>query len=627
MPLRMHNFKAIKQVPALPELVDMVLSKTQRKTPTVVRKAYEITRIREFYIKKVRFTQETFSEKINAILHEFPRLDEIHPFYSDLMNVLYDRDHYKVALAQLNTAKRLVEAVSTEYTRFLKHADSLYRCKRLKIAALGRMVKIVKKNREGLSYLEQVRQHLTRVPEIDPNTRTLVLCGYPNVGKSSFMNKLTRADVDVQAYPFTTKSLYVGHMDYNYLRWQVLDTPGILDRPLEQRNTIEMQAITALAHLKAAILYFFDLSQTCGYSIEQQVSLFQSIRPLFADKQLVVILSKKDLKTVAQLSDEERNAFSCILDGNYPLAMISSVTSDGIFAARNLACDLLLKQRTDCKKETGAVKDVLGRLYVSHPGMDNRTRQPLIPESVSIGKKKKKKILEKDIEQMNGGAGVYSADLKKGYFLNEDEKHDVFPEIVNGKNVLDFVSPELDEKINLLGLEEEYLKRTGAYDIGTISEEKKQIRELNEIVERRKGAYIERKRLDKRGNRKLVLRRIEIARKNKELSQQPADTQLEDFRKKLLERAKRVRKNNEKKVVLANSGHVTSPSFETNIKDRRLWGIGNERDLARVNKILKLMHRKHRFESRQGEADRQIPEKKPKHLFSGKMCIGKRNHR
>lgn len=35
-----------------------------------------------------------------------------------------------------------------------------------------------------------VRQHLSRLPSIDPNTRTLLLCGYPNVGKSSFINKV-----------------------------------------------------------------------------------------------------------------------------------------------------------------------------------------------------------------------------------------------------------------------------------------------------------------------------------------------------------------------------------------------------------------------------------------------------
>jgi len=64
----------------------------------------------------------------------------------------------------------------------------------------------------------------------------------------------------------------VGHMDHRYLRWQVIDTPGILDHPLEERNTIEMQAITALAHLQCAVLYFIDISENCGYTIDQQVS-------------------------------------------------------------------------------------------------------------------------------------------------------------------------------------------------------------------------------------------------------------------------------------------------------------------------------------------------------------------
>ena len=43
--------------------------------------------------------------------------------------------------------------------------------------------------------------------------------------------------------------------------FQVVDTPGILDHPLEERNTIEMQAITALAHLRAVVLYIMDVSE------------------------------------------------------------------------------------------------------------------------------------------------------------------------------------------------------------------------------------------------------------------------------------------------------------------------------------------------------------------------------
>jgi nucleolar GTP-binding protein len=63
--------------------------------------------------------------------------------------------------------------------------------------------------------------------------------------------------------------LFVGHTDYKYSTYQIIDTPGILDHPLDQRNTIEMQAITALAHLNASVLYLMDISETCGYTIEQ----------------------------------------------------------------------------------------------------------------------------------------------------------------------------------------------------------------------------------------------------------------------------------------------------------------------------------------------------------------------
>ena len=168
------------------------------------------------------------------------------------------------------------------------------------------MCTLMKKHAASLAYLEQVRQHLARLPSIDPATRTILICGYPNVGKSSFMNKVTRADVEVQPYAFTTKSLFVGHTDYNYLRWQVIDTPGILDRPLEERNTIEMQSITALAHLRAVVLYIVDISETCGYSIRQQAELFDSIKPLFSNKPLVVAFNKTDARSLDALSPDDR---------------------------------------------------------------------------------------------------------------------------------------------------------------------------------------------------------------------------------------------------------------------------------------------------------------------------------
>ena len=86
----------------------------------------------------------------------------------------------------------------------------------------------------------------------------------------------------------------------------MIDTPGILDKPLEDRNTIEMQAITALAHLRACVLCVLDISEQCGYSLEQQCQLFDNIKPLFANKPIVVALNKVDVRTPDQLSLQEK---------------------------------------------------------------------------------------------------------------------------------------------------------------------------------------------------------------------------------------------------------------------------------------------------------------------------------
>lgn len=86
-----------------------MLSKTVRKTPTVVHKGYKISRIRAFYVRKVKFTQQNFHDRLTQIIQDFPKLDDVHPFYADLMNVLYNKDHYKLALGTLNTARHLID--------------------------------------------------------------------------------------------------------------------------------------------------------------------------------------------------------------------------------------------------------------------------------------------------------------------------------------------------------------------------------------------------------------------------------------------------------------------------------------------------------------------------------------
>ncbi|KAE8745997.1 hypothetical protein FOCC_FOCC007255 [Frankliniella occidentalis] len=664
----LYNFKKIAVVPTAKDFVDITLSKTQRKTPTVVHKQYKISRIRQFYMRKVKFTQQNFHDRLSQIIQEFPKLDDIHPFYADLMNVLYDKDHFKLALGQLNTARHLVDNVSKDYVRLLKFGDSLYRCKTLKRAALGRMATIMKRQAPNLQYLEHVRQHLARLPSIDPYTRTILITGFPNVGKSSFVNKITRADVEVQPYAFTTKSLYVGHTDYKYLRWQVIDTPGILDHPLEERNVIEMQAVTALAHLRACVLYFVDLSEQCGHTIEEQVQLYESIKPLFANKPLLVVLSKSDVLKLSELPADRREAFKPFQQEGVPLIEMSSLTEEGVMQVKTEACEALLAFRVDQKLRTKKVEGVLNRLHVALPAQrDGKARPPCIPEKVAEKKLKMDgcatgRKLEKDIEEELGDE--YTLDLKKNFDIRDEWKYDKIPEMWNGHNIQDFIDPEILEKLEKLEQEEELRIQSGLYAIPKMEmdETMKEIRELARQIRDRKSIIRQESQVKKQSTKPVTprtttarARERSVGRLREEFENLGVDMSETDkanftqtrgrarsLNRPLLKRARSGADDDEeprsrstskgrslslaptKRLRMDSEGRARSvskpPRDEMGIKDvvmkKKLKNVAHKAIAKKVGKT-----------GLKGEADRFIGTKKPMHLFSGKRGMGKTDRR
>lgn len=647
-----YNFKKITVVPSAKDFIDIILSKTQRKTPTVIHKHYKISRIRQFYTKKIKFTQQNYHDKLSTVLTEFPKLDDVHPFYADLMNVLYDKDHYKLALGQLNIAKHLIDNVSKDYVRLIKFADSLYRCKQLKRAALGRMCTIMKRQKQNLEYLEQVRQHLARLPSIDPNTRTLLICGFPNVGKSSFMNKITRADVEVQPYAFTTKSLFVGHMDYKYLRWQVVDTPGILDHPLEHRNTIEMQAITALAHLRAAIVYVMDISEQCGHSIESQLQLFDNIKPLFVNKPLIIALNKVDVITFDDLRPDAKEALTRFQSEDIPVIPMSTIQEEGVMDVKMKSCDLLLEQRVEIKLRSKKMPDVLNRLHLATPSpRDEKDRPPCIPlnakkriSSTSAGEhmetnETSRRKLEREIElEMNDD---YILDMKKHYLLPyKEQKYDIIPEIVDGKNIADFIDPDILERLDQLEKEEGLRVTAGEYESEQEDEETVRTRDLAQKIRKRR-AFLHKLNISKRVRNHPTMPRTNVRAsrplkqrgdnedRNKMEEEFHSGSDMEcDIHLSTPQIAGRKRKRQQSKSLSRSQPKVIKPESRSRSRPPRdQSGVRDSIQMVAVRKKMKRSQKNFNMKGKKGEADRVIPTKMPKHLFSGKRKQGKTTRR
>jgi nucleolar GTP-binding protein len=75
----------------------------------------------------------------------------------------------------------------------------------------------------------------------------------------------------------------------------MVDTPGLLDRPMDERNLIEMQAIAALENVGDVLVFLIDASETGGTSLDEQLNLLDEVRILVTERPIIIAHSKSDL--------------------------------------------------------------------------------------------------------------------------------------------------------------------------------------------------------------------------------------------------------------------------------------------------------------------------------------------
>lgn len=263
--------------------------------------------------------QSTFSKYIRS----FPKSGEMEPFYRELMDaVLGGIEQMDRSLKNLEWANGLVQKIYRGAVREIKMSDDVAEIIRIRKAAYGRISSIIERMDPDLHFLNRVRNTMRAFPDIDTSAPIVVVAGAPNVGKSLLVSHLSSASPEVASYPFTTKGILLGHMNIgegrNARTVQVIDTPGLLDRPMEERNAIELQAITALRYLDALILFVFDPSETCGYDMGFQKSLLSSIEETFGGREIVVLHNKADMWREFGVKEPEG------------IISISSATGEGI---------------------------------------------------------------------------------------------------------------------------------------------------------------------------------------------------------------------------------------------------------------------------------------------------------
>jgi len=242
---------------------------------------------------RVRTACQVIQETFKSILEKTPQVEQMPLFYQDYIDVVVGVDQLKKSLGALNWVVGILAKLEGQYAQKIRRGSPESAAK-IRREAYGRISSVVNRIRDELEFLDYAKARLRNMPTVDFEAVTAVIAGFPNVGKSTLLRQITTAEPKVADYPFTTTGIQIGHLERKWQKYQIIDTPGLLDRPIDDMNTIELNAMVALEHLAEVVLYIFDASETSGYPLENQFMLYESIKKIFKVP-IICIFNKMDL--------------------------------------------------------------------------------------------------------------------------------------------------------------------------------------------------------------------------------------------------------------------------------------------------------------------------------------------
>lgn len=283
-------------IPRVDEIIDIAFKRASENANKVDEKDFTMR-----IIEKERTRVKTSAEETNAILrnisNRFPNISELNPLYRALLMNSLHVVNLKKALSHLSSSARTIDELKTKHLMLMGKATTK-NIGKLRNEFYGRLVSIIKRCKESLEIIKNAQKVVAEIPKIK-SLPTILLIGMPNTGKSTFLKAVTDANVEIKNYPFTTKRLQVGKITERFIDFQILDSPGLLDRAENKQNNIEKQTTIALKTIADSLIFIFDAHE----DIASQINILKRYKSEIKSKPYFIILNKIDLLDSKELNE------------------------------------------------------------------------------------------------------------------------------------------------------------------------------------------------------------------------------------------------------------------------------------------------------------------------------------
>ena len=278
------DWRSIPTVLYPQEILDKAFSRASRQSD-FVEDPDKYHRVRKQMDRMVQSAADVIDSTLLKWVDRWPSLNALSQFDQALIDAAVGNDEYRKSLGAIQWAAEQVRKI-----------------------AYGRFSSILDQVSPQIMWLGEARDILRHLPSLDPSEPCIVVAGAPNVGKSALISALSSGEPEVASYPFTTKQLHLGHFEHRRWAYQMVDTPGLLDRPMSERNRIELQAIAALEHIGDVLLFLVDSSEGTTTPLDHQEHLRGEVSQLMSERPMIVVHSKADL--IDELPEGAKNPIS-----------------------------------------------------------------------------------------------------------------------------------------------------------------------------------------------------------------------------------------------------------------------------------------------------------------------------
>jgi len=283
-------------VPKTEEIIDIAFAYARKEADKVDAKDKD-SMIRQKEKVRIKRASDKIINILSDIIRTFPSLNHIDSFYKLMFENAIDVLTLRKALSHLEKTKLLIKTL--ENKSILKLNKSPPRSVgNVRKEYFGRLISIVKKLKSSLKIIKEGFKIAAELPKLK-DLPTIVLIGLPNVGKSTFLKNVTNANVEIKSYPFTTKKIQLSYLEHKYLNFQLVDSPGLLDRPEAKQNAIERKTVIALKELANSVIFILDPLQ----EIKSQMNLIKRYNKKIEHFYLITKIDGADEDIIKEIED------------------------------------------------------------------------------------------------------------------------------------------------------------------------------------------------------------------------------------------------------------------------------------------------------------------------------------